>query len=239
MQGQRTILLLLLLTFSHLILADTPTQQAKKSVFESNCTYKKTTEINEDQCDTIQLTKDMNVEILLPVAPIDANYTLLVPFILDPYHNETTLSLEGQKKLRIDNDGQNITILDKELNIKKGEENVLGLNFLETCLLGMDFTTKEAGLNVHSEEGVEYGLNWPLESFKDLHLEKKASDAASKHSILKKSYQEMAKSYSVKVDQLKAVLRQKDKALKVLKSKYKAKKKLEKPKKKRAVHEDL
>ena len=217
-----------------------PAQQLK-SLFESNCTYKTTDELSEDKCIGILLTKERTVEVMIPITPIGANYTIYVPFEIDPAHNETTLSIVAQQKLRVDKDNENLTMAGREITVKKGEENLLGLNFLENCLLAIDFFSNEAGLNIYNEDGTHYVLNWPLDTFKDMKLEEKANKLVKQHTELKKEYKEIMKTFDKEVSELKTVLKKKDKIVKGLKAEQRARKKKAKKEKKskRSRHEDL
>ena len=194
----------------------------KTSLFESNCTYNKSDSVNEDDCNVIQLLPDRQVEVLLPVVPVGANYSILVPFLVKPAINSTSLSIQGQKNLGVDQDNQNLTILDRELIVKRGEENILGLDFLQHCLLAIDYFSRDAGLAIYDESGAQYAMNWPLESFKDPMLEAVASHKSRKHKLLKKTYKKLAEQYTNEVSELKRGINKQDQLIHSLKAKLSA-----------------
>ena len=103
--------------------------------------------------------------------------------------------MKEQLELRIDGDNQNITVLDIEVIARKGEENIIGMNFLEHCLLAIDFYYRDAGFAVYREDGKQYAANWPLNSFRDVNLEDNIDHVEQSHKLLKKTYKWLAEKY--------------------------------------------
>lgn len=184
-----------------------------RTLFDSNCSYKNASEISNRECQVIQLIKDHGVEVILPVKTVGMNYSVLVPFVVDPTSNETTLSLDAQLRLSFETDNQNLTILSIVVQAKKAEESVIGLDFLENCLLAMDFTASEAGLDVTGEDGRHFSLNWPLESFRDRKGEKRVGMLEEKYAQLKHTMRELARDQSEEVGVLKSALMERDRMI--------------------------
>ncbi len=185
---------------------------AAQSLFKSNCTYRKVSEVSDEQeCNKVQLSKEYNIEILLPVTLEDVSQSIFVPFIIDPSVNEITLSLEAQQKLGIDRDMQNVTILHSVIPARKAEESVIGLNFLEESLVAIDFYAKQVGIEIGSQDGNKYQFNWPLDTFRDIHSEKVANRVAANFQRLKKKFERQQAAYKEEIKSLSKELKKKDK----------------------------
>ena len=192
-----------------------------QSLFDSNCTYKKYEEVEKGACQLILFTQSNEIEVLLPIIQIGGNTSILIPFTLNMAQNETTLSSKAQDLIHMVNDTHNITILEKDVEVRKGAKNVLGMSYLEQSIVAIDFLSKEAGLASYTEEGREYLLNLPLESFRKDPKQKNITHVAKKHKELKLVMKKLVKDHETERQAIKDEIKKKEKDIKALKKQLK------------------
>eukprot|EP00826_Nyctotherus_ovalis_P059143 TRINITY_DN819_c0_g1_i19.p1 TRINITY_DN819_c0_g1~~TRINITY_DN819_c0_g1_i19.p1 ORF type:complete len:254 (+),score=112.22 TRINITY_DN819_c0_g1_i19:210-971(+) len=177
------------------------------SLFDSHCAFKQITgAITEDDCYDVHYNNEYVLEILLPVDAAAENTKYIIPFIIDPSQLETTFSLKAQQILGMTKGSENFNILYKSVPVKRGEESVLGLNFLDETMMALDFYYREVGIHFTSANEDEYELNWPLETFKDVKSETKAGNVMKKYQKMKQKYDELLEQQKKKRKKITALL---------------------------------
>ena len=187
------------------------------SLFQSNCSYK--SEIIEEECEHLQVTFTNNVEILLPVHSKTPNKTLFVPFYVRTLEKATTFSKAALEKLEVKSDHDTLLIIDRKVNPRIGQENILGQDFLQNCLLAIDFISFEAGIAIKTANGTFYTLNWPIDSFKDHSMQTEAARIIKKYHKLKKTVTKMKSTHTEKMQELNERAKQQESKLATLQQK--------------------
>lgn len=189
------------------------------SLFDSECAFKKIAgAITEEDCYDVHYNNEYALEILLPVDAADGT-KYIVPFILDPSQAETTFSLKAQKILGMTRDNENFNILYRSIPVKRGEENILGLGFLDESKMALDFYYREVGIHFSTGDGEEYELNWPLESFKDVKYEKNIGKMAKQYQKVKADYDKVMITHNEQREKMEKLLGLKDAILAKLEAK--------------------
>ena len=186
------------------------------SLFEHNCSYKNINENETEGCAMIQLTPNYNVEVMIPVYSKAINQTLYVPFLIRSAQKDTTFSRKTLSTFQVDNDRDNLTLIEDDYPAIPGEDNILGLSFLDQSLLAIDFYSYEAGMSVNLKSGGIFSVNWPLDSFKDNQLESRAADITQKHRRLKKQMKKLQTRSATKLSDLRKLAIKKDKTIAAL-----------------------
>jgi len=180
------------------------------SLFDSKCAYKEVKgDITNEDCYDIQYNNEYVLEILLPTDSADGKAKYIIPFIIDPSQSETTFSLKAQQVLGMTRDNENFNILYKTVTVKRGEENILGLYFLDETMMALDFYYREVGIHFTSNNE-EYELNWPLASFKDIKYEKTAGNLLKKYQKVKEEYEKRMETYKAQKEKLQELIDQRD-----------------------------
>jgi hypothetical protein len=190
-----------------------PRKMEFHSLFEHNCSYMSVENNESEGCSLIQLTPNYNVEVMLPVYSKALNMTLFVPFLVRSGQKDTTFSRKTLAKFRVDNQKDNLTIIEDEYPAIPGEENILGVSFLDSSLLAIDFYSYEAGMLVNSRNKGVFTLNWPLDAFKDKQLEQKAAAISQKHRSLKKEVRRLQDRTAAKLSDLRKLGKKKEQTI--------------------------
>ena len=181
------------------------------SLLEHNCSYMNVNSNESEHCVLIQLTPNYNVEVMLPVYSKTLNQTLYVPFLVRSANKDTTFSRKTLSTFQVDGHRDNLTIIEDEYPAIPGEENILGVTFLDSSLLAIDFYAYEAGMLVYSKRKPgDFTLNWPLDAFKDKQLEQKAATISDKHRALKKEVKKLQHRSAAKLSDLRKMNKKKE-----------------------------
>jgi len=189
-------------------------------VFQSECAYLPAEVVKTKDCSEITLNFNAQVELLLPVN-ITENKSIIVPFLVSQKQKATTFSHEAAKKLKL-KDGENVTIVYESLPAIIGDENILGLDILKRCLLGIDLFNYEAGIVILSDRGIGYLVNWPIESFRDRKLQHKTRKYEAGFKNLIKKLETMDTKFEAEIKEYKKLLNFKDAQIKEAKAEIEA-----------------
>lgn len=192
-----------------------PAEPIFQSFFESNCSYKTKAQLKTLNCEEIQFTRNYQVEVLLPIFSKIAKEEIYVPFLIKANQKKTTFSRKALKMIGA-SEGENVLMVNKSLPVVVGEENILGLDFIDDCQIAMDFFDFEVGMAVNGKNGSIHAINWPLDSFKDEGLETKASEVKKKHAKLKQKFGKMTGRHTDRLKKLKEKSQEKENQIKTL-----------------------
>ena len=167
------------------------------------------------------------------------NVTYFVPFLVDLSKYETTFSMEAQHRLEMARDGESFLIMFRSTAVRKGEENVLGLNFLDESLMAFDFYFREVGLYFGSSSGDDYELNWPLNTFKDIDTAEKVNKTTERYHKLKQYYDKLIAAQQKEIENFETIVKERDEIIKKLNDKKTELTEKIKNKQKRRKREDL
>ncbi len=191
---------------------DEEEQARHKSMFESPCAYKNGTVFSEMFCEQIVLNSNYQVEVLLPVTVPSFREEIYVPFLVQHKRRITTFSRKALDLLNTEGEGASIEVVGKRIPANLGDENILGLDVLNDCLLAIDFFSFEAGMAVNTKNGT-YSLNWPLESFKNAKLRKRMGKITKKYMRLTKAYDKQKHRHYDKVEALRDAIKERENIL--------------------------
>ena len=175
--------------------------EAPKSLFESPCAYKNMSVFTDEFCEQIALTNNYQIEVLMPVYSEVINDTLFVPFLVLTQQKKTTFSKKTMESLKISND-RTVTLAEISFRATTGDENILGLDFLDNCLLAIDYFAFEAGIAVNKGNETAYSINWPLDSFKNAKLKSKTEKLVRRYKKLVYAVKKLKKRHAKKITQL-------------------------------------
>jgi hypothetical protein len=177
-------------------------EEGPKSLFESPCAYKNLSVAVEEFCEQISLSNNYQIEVLMPVHSEIINDTILVPFLIRPQQKRTTFSKKAMEALKINNDRTNVVLGEITFRVTPGDENIIGLDFLDNCMLAVDYFAFEAGISVKKGNETIFSLNWPLESFKNAKLKSKTEKLVRKYKKMVYAVKKVKKRHAKKLTQL-------------------------------------
>lgn len=209
------LVLIIVFLVASLIKMQNLTQQI--SLFDSMYSYLIVNPLNKTKDGyKIQLTRNYDIEIILPVYDFNKNMTILIPFLIDSNQEDTTLSQKSMQKIGFDNVTTNYSIFNKTFLIKNSTENKIGRDFLKDCILAVDYANFKASLQILSNSKPIFTYNWPLESFKDVHSEKMLEKINKNYNIGKDLYTKEQAQHAEEINTLTKTLKQRDKVLSTL-----------------------
>lgn len=203
--------LVLLLLFSVLCFSE-PVDYAKE------CHYKTLEETEGVECLHVSMSDDYKIHALFPAQVYKNNTTMWIPFVINHKQNATTLTKEVMDKLGIEND-RLVLILNGTAFVVTGEENVIGLDFLRSCYIIMNYTKRLVGMVIYDIYSEIHLLNWPMpeengtREAERMRLTKEYSELVKNYLAEEYKYNELLAPYLQEIEEIKekiAELKKKD-----------------------------
>ena len=165
--------------------------------YEKQCYYKSLKATETLPCERLYITDDYKIKALFLAEHPNTDETLWIPFTINPKQEINTLTKEAMEKLRM-GDLRNLFVLHELTFIDIGDENVLGMEYLRSCLMKINYTSNSVGLIVNTVYQNHNMVNWEM-AMED-------EETENKKEKLKKKYDEMMDEYNKKEEDIKQEL---------------------------------